>query len=64
MNLETHINEIKELEPGTYGVLNTNNDLNFEVSKYWSLEINSTLTDEKEIIEKLEFSWMKVAQYT
>ena len=55
MNLETHINEIKELEPGTYGVLNTNNDLNFEVSKYWSLETNSTLTDEKEIIEKLEF---------
>ena len=55
MNLETHVNEIMEQEPGTYSVVNiTKNDINKKTFKYWSTSLIENNDNENNVIYNLE----------
>ena len=53
MDLQTHINEVLEHEPGTYSIIKTNEEINIKKFKYWKISLNENKDGEKETIDKI-----------
>jgi len=54
MNLQTHVNEVMEHEPGTYSIIKFNSgETSVQKVKYWSLNLIESKENEDLVIEKL-----------
>lgn len=53
MDLQTHINEVMEQEPGTFSVVKFNGKIQIQTTKYWNLNLKQNNESEDHVIEKL-----------
>ncbi len=54
MELQTHVNEIQEFEPGTYSVVKFDGEIKYNNARYWNLNLLESNETENQVIEKLE----------
>ena len=54
MELQTHVNEVSEIEPGTFSVIKYDGGISFKNTKYWNLNFKESNEAENDVIEKLE----------
>ncbi len=54
MNMQTHVNEVLEQEPGTYSVISYDREIKVKNEKYWSFGIQESRENEEIVIENLE----------
>jgi len=56
MELQTHVNEVSEMEPGTFSVIKYDGEISFKNTKYWNFNFKENNETENEVIEKLDRS--------